>query len=126
MNGIIEQQGHKLYTINGMSDHIHALISMSPKQAPSDLMYHLKRSSSLWVNQNRLSLGHFSWQEARLPVGQGFGGFSLGKSQIAEKIKYIENQQEHHKIKTFREEYLNFLKEYDVEYDERYIFIPIE
>jgi REP element-mobilizing transposase RayT len=82
MTGIIIQQGHKLYVINGMNDHVHALISMNPKQAPSDLMYHLKRSSSLWINENKLSVGKFSWQE-------GFGAFSLGKPQLAEKIKYI-------------------------------------
>ncbi len=119
MNGIIIQQGHKLYIINGMSDHIHILISMSPKQAPSDLMYHLKRSTSLWINQNHLSVGKFSWQE-------GFGAFSLGKSQLPEKIKYIEDQQQHHKKVSFREEYLQFLKEYDIEYDERYIFKLVE
>ncbi len=119
MSGIIDQQGHKLYVINGMNDHIHILISMTPKQAPSDLMYHLKRSSSLWINQNRLSAGKFSWQE-------GFGAFSLGKSQLQEKIKYIEEQQQHHKKASFREEYLQFLKENDIEYDERYIFKPIE
>jgi REP element-mobilizing transposase RayT len=119
MSGIIDQQGHTLYVINGMSDHIHILISMTPKQAPSDLMYHLKRSSSLWINQSRLSDGKFSWQE-------GFGAFSLGKSQLPEKIKYIEEQQEHHRKKSFTEEYLQFLKENDIEYDERYIFKPIE
>ena len=119
MSGIIEQQGHKLYVINGMSDHIHILISMSPKQAPSDLMYHLKRSSSLWINQNNLSIGKFSWQE-------GFGAFSLGKSQLPEKIIYIKEQQQHHMKTSFREEYLQFLLENDVEYDERYIFKLIE
>ena len=119
MSGIIDQQGHKLYIINGMPDHIHILISMSPKQAPSDLMFNLKRSSSLWINQNKLSRAQFSWQE-------GFGAFSLGKSQSGRTIKYIENQQEHHKKSTFREEYLQFLKEYEVEYDERYIFKSIE
>jgi len=119
MTGIIDQQGHKLYMINGMSDHIHILISMNPKQAPSDLMYHLKRSSSLWVNQNKLAVGKFSWQE-------GFGAFSLGKSQLPVIIKYIEEQQEHHKKKSFTDEYLQFLKENDIEYDERYIFKPIE
>ena len=119
MTGIIDQQGHKLYIINGMSDHIHILISMNPKQSPSDLMYHLKRSSSLWINQNRLSLGKFSWQE-------GFGAFSLGKSQLPEKIKYIEDQQQHHKKESFREEYLQFLKENDIKFDNRYIFKPIE
>ena len=119
ISGIINQHGHKLYSINGMSDHLHTLISMSPKQAPSDLKYHVKRCSSLWINQNKLSLGHFSWQA-------GFGGFSLSKSQLGDKIKYIENQMEHHKIVTFKEEYLQFLKEYDVTYDERYVFEQIE
>ncbi len=119
MNGIIIHQGHKLYVINGMTDHIHILLSMNPKQAPSDLMYHLKRSSSLWINQNHLSVGKFSWQE-------GFGAFSLGKSQLTEKIKYIEGQQHHHKKASFREEYTQFLKENDIEYDERYIFKPID
>jgi REP element-mobilizing transposase RayT len=119
MSGIIDQQGHKLYVIKGMNDHIHILISMTPKQAPSDLMYHLKRSSSLWINQNRLSVGKFSWQE-------GFGAFSLGKSQLPEKIKYIEGQRQHHMKVSFREEYLQFLKENEIEYDERYIFKSIE
>jgi len=119
INGIIEQQGHKLYVINGMPDHIHILISMSPKQAPSDLMYHIKRSSSLWINNNKLSIGKFSWQE-------GFGAFSLGKSQLRDKIMYIENQQEHHSKRSFQEEYLQFLKENDIDFDERYIFKPAE
>ena len=117
--GIINQQGHKLYCINGMPDHVHILISMNPKQAPSDIMYHVKRSSSLWINQNRLTSGQFSWQE-------GFGGFTVGKSQLSDKIKYIENQKEHHKTTSFKDEYLQFLKEYDVEYDERYIFKVVE
>ncbi|MDD3858961.1 MAG: IS200/IS605 family transposase [Bacteroidales bacterium] len=119
INGIIEQQGHKLYIINGVQDHLHILISMNPKQAPSDLMYNVKRSSSLWINDNKLTHGKFSWQE-------GFGAFSLGKSQLKSKISYIENQKEHHKRTSFREEYLKFLKEYEVEFDERYIFKPIE
>lgn len=119
ISGIIEKQGHKLYVIGGMPEHIHILISMNPKQAPSDLMYHVKRSSSLWINQNKLSSGHFSWQS-------GFGSFSLSKSQLGDKIKYIENQEQHHKKITFKEEYLKFLIEYDVPYDERYIFQELE
>jgi putative transposase len=119
ISGITEQQGHKLYIANGMPDHVHALVSMSPKQAPSDLMYHIKRSTSLWINENKLIAGKFSWQE-------GYGAFSLGKSQLSEKIRYIEDQQTHHAKTTFREEYLRFLKENEVEYDERYIFKPIE
>ncbi len=119
INGIIEQQGHKLYIINGVQDHLHILVSMNPKQAPSDLMSNVKRSSSLWINENKLVRGKFSWQE-------GFGAFSLGKSQVKSKVKYIENQKEHHKKNKFMEEYLAFLKEYEVEFDERYIFKTVE
>jgi len=119
MNGIIVQHGHKLYIVNGMNDHLHMLVSMSPRQAPSDLMYHIKRSSSLWLNEKKLVPGRFSWLE-------GFGAFSIGKSQVSGLVKYIEEQQEHHKKVSFREEYLEFLKENDIEFDKRYIFKPIE
>ncbi len=118
INGIIEQQGHKLYIINGVQNHLHMLISMNPKQAPSELLYHIKRSSSLWINENKLTTGKFSWQE-------GFGAFSIGKNQAHSKIEYIKNQKEHHKKTNFREEYFKFLQEYEVEFDERYIFHEI-
>jgi len=119
MAGIVEQQGHKLLQINGMSDHVHALVSMNPKQSPSDLMFHVKRSSSLWVNESRFVMGKFSWQE-------GFGAFSYGKSQISNVVNYIENQEIHHKKRNFREEYLELLKLFEIEYDEQYVFNPIE
>ncbi len=119
MNGIIVQHGHKLYIVNGMNDHLHMLVSMSPRQAHSDLMYHIKRSSSLWLNEKKLVPGRFTWQE-------GFGAFSIGKSQVSGLVKYIEEQQEHHKKVSFREEYQEFLKENDIEFDKRYIFKPIE
>jgi len=119
MNGIIEQQGHKPFAINGMPDHVHVLVSMGPTQAPSDLMYHIKRSSSLWINENKFVPGKFSWQE-------GFGAFSYGKSQISDIKRYIDNQQKHHLKRTFYEEYLDFLKAFDIEYDERYVFKPID
>ena len=119
MTGIINQHEHKLLSIGGMTDHIHALVSMHPKQAPSDLMYELKRSSSLWINENKFVVGKFSWQE-------GFGAFSYSQSQISRVSKYIENQETHHKKKTFREEYLDFLKAFNIEYDERYVYKEIE
>ncbi|MCK9448775.1 MAG: IS200/IS605 family transposase [Bacteroidales bacterium] len=119
INGIILKNGHKLYCINGMPDHIHILVSMNPTQSPSDLMYHVKRSSSMWINKHKLTKVHFSWQD-------GFGAFSLGKAQLQEKIRYIENQKEHHKVVSFREEYVRFLEEYDIQYDERYIFKPLD
>jgi REP element-mobilizing transposase RayT len=119
MTGIVEQQGHKLLQIGGMSDHVHALVSMKPKQSPSDLMFHIKRSSSLWINDNRLVPGKFSWQE-------GFGAFSYGKSQIPDVANYIENQENHHKKRTFIDEYLELLKLFEIEYDEQYVFKQIE
>ena len=119
MSGIIERQGHKCYSINGMPDHVHLLISMNPKQAPSDLMYHVKRSSSLWINEKKFIAGRFSWQE-------GFGGFSYGKSQLPDIIRYIERQPDHHKKKTFIEEYKAFLRLYNIEFDERYIYKSID
>ena len=119
MTGIAEQQGHKLLQIGGMPDHVHALISMNPKQSPSDLMFHIKRSSSLWINDNRFVKGKFSWQE-------GVGAFSYGKSQIPNVAIYIENQEKHHKKRNFMEEYLELLKLFEIEYDERYVFKPIE
>ena len=119
MTGIINQHEHKLLSSGGMTEHIHALVSMHPKQAPSDLMYELKRSSSLWINENKFVVGKFSWQE-------GFGAFSYSQSQISRVSKYIENQETHHKKKTFREEYLDFLKAFNIEYDERYVYKEIE
>ena len=119
MNGIIKQQGHKPYAINGPSNHVHLLVSMDPTQSCSDLVYFIKRSSSLWINENKLVPGKFSWQE-------GFGAFSYGKSQIPKIVAYIDNQQKHHKKKTFHEEYIAFLKAFDIDYDERYILKSID
>jgi len=119
ISGITEKHEHKLFAISGMPDHVHVLISMNPKQAPSDLMYHIKRSSSLWINDNKLVAGKFTWQE-------GFGAFSYGKSQIPDIAGYIENQKQHHKKRSFIEEYIELLNAFGIEYDERYIYKPIE
>ena len=119
MSGIITNNGHKAYVINGMPDHVHALVSMSPTQAPSELMHDVKRNSTLWINDNSLVMGKFSWQE-------GFGAFSYGKSQIPNIANYIEQQEKHHKKRTFIEEYIEFLKLFEIDFDERYIYKPIE
>jgi putative transposase len=112
---IIQSNKHKLLAINGMPDHIHILIGMRPSQSISDLMKDVKQSSSLWINENKLTSIKFEWQE-------GYGAFSYSKSQIDNVIKYINNQEEHHKKKTFIEEYLEMLTKFEVEYDEKYIF----
>jgi len=118
MNGIVEKQGHKVFETGGIADHVHLLVSMRPTQSSSDLMFHIKRSSSLWINENRFVAGKFSWQE-------GFGGFSYGKPQIPDIANYIKNQENHHKKRSFIEEYIGFLKLFEIEYDERYVFKPI-
>jgi putative transposase len=119
MSGIISNNGHKMFAINGMPDHVHALVSMNPKQAPSDLMHDVKRSSSLWINENRLVMGKFSWQE-------GFGVFSYGNSQIPDIANYIEQQKKHHEKRTFIEEYTQSLSLFEIEYDEKYIYKSLE
>jgi len=115
ISGIIKEQGHMVYSINGMPDHVHILVSMNPKQSLSDLMIHVKKSSSVWINTNRLVLGRFSWQE-------GFGAFTYSRSQVPAVAQYIANQESHHTGRSFREEYLKLLEDFGIEYDKRYIF----
>lgn len=119
ITGIVETHDNKLYAINGMPDHVHILAGMNPKQSPSDLMFHVKRSSSLWINDNRLVRGKFSWQE-------GFGAFSLNKAQAPVTAGYIMNQQKHHQKKTFLMEYKEFLVESGISFDEKYLFQEVE
>jgi len=116
---IIQNHGHKVLSIGGMPDHIHLLFGFRPTQSLSELMQNAKRDSSEWINKEKLILGKFSWQE-------GYGAFSYSKSQIPQVIKYIENQEIHHKKRTFIEEYKKILNVFGLEYDERYIFKPIE
>lgn len=119
ISGIIEHKQHKLLCINGMPDHIHILIGLRPHQSLSDLVRDIKRSSSLWINENKYSTGNFTWQE-------GFGAFSYSKSHVPNVIRYIQNQEEHHKKQTFIEEYKHFLEKFEIEFDERYIFRELE
>lgn len=113
--GIIKHNNHKLLAINGMSDHIHIFIGMRPTQSLSDLLQDIKGNSSKWINEKKFLKVKFEWQE-------GYGAFSYSKSQVSAVIDYIKNQEQHHALKTFREEYLEFLKLFEVDYDERYIF----
>lgn len=115
ISGIIEKQGHKLLAINGMPDHLHIFIGMRPTQSISDLLQDIKRNSALWINQKGFVNGKFEWQE-------GYGAFSYSKSHVSSVISYIENQEEHHKKISFRDEYLEFLKKFEIEYNEKYIF----
>ena len=113
--GIIDQQGQKLYIINGVPNHIHILISCKPTMAISDLVREIKEHSSKHINSKKFVKGKFSWQI-------GFGAFTVSYRSISSVINYIKNQEEHHKTKTFKEEYLKLLKESEIEYKEEYIF----
>jgi len=119
MIAVIQKYGHKVLSIGGMPDHVHILFGFRPTQALSNLIQEVKRDSSGWINKEKLVMGRFSWQE-------GYGAFSYGKSQIPDVANYIEMQEKHHIKRTFREEYLEFLRKFEVEYDERYIFNEIE
>lgn len=119
ITGIIQKNGHRMLQINGMPDHIHILIGLRPVQSLSDLMKLVKQESTKWINQNQKPMGEkFAWQE-------GFGAFSYSKSQLKRVINYIENQEEHHRIRTFREEYIALLQAHGIEYDEKYVFQSI-
>jgi putative transposase len=119
MSGIISNHGHKVLAINGMPDHVHVFFGMRPTQSLSDVMQDLKGDSSKWINQKGFVIGRFSWQE-------GYGAFSYSKSHVNAVIEYVKNQEEHHRNKTFIEEYHEFLKKFEVDFDNKYIFKPIE
>jgi REP element-mobilizing transposase RayT len=119
MTGIIKNQGHKLIAINTMANHAHIFIGMKPEAALSDLVRDVKKDSTNFVNSKIKLRGKFGWQE-------GFGAFSFSHSQIDSVVQYILNQEEHHRFKTFREEYENLLKNYAVEYKAKYVFEWIE
>jgi putative transposase len=115
ITGIISAQTQKLIAINNMPDHLHLLVGLRPDSSLSDLVRDVKANSSKFINENRWVAGRFSWQE-------GFGAFSYSRSQLGAVIRYIENQQRHHATKTFRQEYVELLEKFSVDYDARYIF----
>ena len=115
ITGIITNQKQKLIAINGMPDHIHILVGIKPNITLSDLIRDIKSNSSKFINEQKWTNGKFEWQK-------GFGAFSYSHSQLTNIIKYIENQEEHHKTKTFREEYIAFLKLFDIDFKDEYIF----
>ncbi len=113
--GIIQNKDHKHLAINTMPDHIHIFIGMKSDTSLSELVRDLKANSSKWINEKKFLKTKFQWQE-------GYGAFSYSHSQLDEVIHYIQEQQEHHKKRTFKEEYTSLLKKYDVPYDSKYVF----
>jgi REP element-mobilizing transposase RayT len=115
IGGIARAHKMKALQVGGVVDHIHALVTAPSAIAPSQIAQYLKGDSSKWIHEEFATLRSFSWQD-------GYGAFTVSKSNLAEVIKYIQSQREHHRKKTFQEEYLEFLRKNDIEYDERYLW----
>ena len=115
MSGIIKGKNQKPIIVNGVTDHVHLFIGLKPSMPLSDLIRDVKNNATNFINENKFLKGKFSWQE-------GYGAFSYSHSQLDTVYQYILNQEEHHKKKTFKEEYLDFLQKFEIEYDERYLF----
>lgn len=119
IKGIISNRGQKLFSVYAMPDHVHILVSISPSIVISDLVRDIKAGSSKFINDKKWINGKFNWQE-------GYGAFSYSKSSVDSVVKYILNQEDHHKKKKFKDEYLDLLNKFEIEYDEKYLFDWIE
>lgn len=119
ITGIIQNNHHKLIAINGMPDHLHIAVGYKPHQLIPELLQDIKGNSSGWINKQKFVKGKFKWQE-------GYGAFSFSHSHIDRVVKYIINQENHHKKKTFGQEYVELLKKYNIEYDGRYILKNVD
>ena len=115
ITAIVQDHDHKMLQINTMPDHLHMLIGMRPIQSISSLIQIVKSESTKWVKDKKFCDQAFAWQE-------GFGAFSYSKSQISRVILYIQRQEDHHRKKTFLQEYIRMLLKSGIEFDERYIF----
>ena len=119
MVGIIKGKGQKPIIVNGVTDHVHLFIGLKPIKALSDLVRDIKNNTPNFINDKKYLKGKFSWQE-------GYGAFSYSHSQLDTVYQYILNQEDQHKNKTFKEEYLDFLQKFEIEHDEKYLFEWIE
>ncbi|MFN4084297.1 MAG: IS200/IS605 family transposase [Spirosomataceae bacterium] len=119
ITGIIQKRGNKLLAIYAMPDHLHLVIGQNPHLSLSDLVRDIKSVSSKYINEQNWIPKKFHWQN-------GYGAFSYSRSHIDAVVNYVLNQEEHHKRKTFKEEYLDNLRKYDIDFDEKYVFEWIE
>ena len=117
--GIIRGKGQKPYIVNGMPDHIHILFGFSPSTSISDVVRDVKNNSSTFINHRKSTISKFSWQE-------GYGAFSISKSQIDSVFNYILNQKTHHQSRSFKDEYISFLRDFGIEFQEKYLFDWVE
>jgi len=115
ISGIIKNKQSKMLGIYANPDHVHVFFSINPDISIANMVKDIKSNSSRWINKNNWYKAKFKWQE-------GYGAFSYSKSQIDRVVKYILNQPEHHRKKSFKEEYIEFLQKFEIDYDEKYLF----
>lgn len=115
IGGIIRHENTKPLAVGGTSDHLHIAVKIKSNMAFADLVRKIKANSSKWVNEKRFCQGKFAWQT-------GYSGFSVSASQIRKVSAYIENQEDHHKTKTFKTESIEMLDKHGVEYDSEYLW----
>jgi len=115
MSGILTNLRHKSIIVKGISNHVHILFGLNPSISVSDTVHEIKRSSSFLINSEKLCPGRFSWQD-------GYGGFTYSRSQISDVYNYIENQELHHRKRTFREEYIDILTKNEIEFEQQFLF----
>ena len=116
ITGIFQRYNHKMLQINSMPDHIHILIGMRPNQSIASIIQLVKSESSKWIKENGFCTQPFAWQE-------GYGAFSYSKSHVDSVIRYIQNQEIHHRKQSFLNEYKQMLHVFDIPWDERYLFL---
>ena len=115
ISGVVSNKGQRLMSINGVQNHVHILLGTQADCKLSDLMRDIKANSSKWINENKLVAGKFEWQ-------RGFGAFSISQSDVKRVIDYINNQEKHHKVQSFKKEYLELLHTNEIDFDDKYTF----
>jgi REP element-mobilizing transposase RayT len=115
LGGAVRGEGGIALAINGTADHLHILARLRQDKAVSAVIGAIKANSSGWIHRTFPGLANFAWQT-------GYGAFTVSASQEGKVCHYIENQEEHHRLRTFQEEFRAFLKAHDIEYDERYVW----
>ncbi|MCY7360328.1 MAG: IS200/IS605 family transposase [Rudanella sp.] len=115
ITGIVKERGQKLMAVHCMPDHTHLFVGFSPTIALSDLIHDIKRATSLWIKEQRIVQRKFYWQD-------GYGAFTYSQSQIHDVVQYILNQEEHHRTRTFGQEYRAYLTRFEIPFDPQYLF----
>ena len=115
IGGIARQNKMTALQVGGIEDHLHVLVMAPPVFSPGKIAQLIKGGSSLWIHTEYPALRNFAWQD-------GYGAFTVSRSNLPDVVRYIQHQREHHRKRTFQEEYLEFLLKHGIEYDERYVW----